>query len=219
MAGAKGLEPSTSCVTGRRSNQLNYAPKGMQYYKRIFTGFTTPRFRKAPMHRLMIFLSLMAALSSQLIASPYQTLGLSIDIPNGWQIVGESKNWVSFVATPQLVTVSITRQISESGAVPTPGAIQQKRASLFFDGWMNLYSRDSTPTENLPLQATARRISAYGKIWLNDQNKPVRRVVIEHYMIKQNVAYTVTIDVMEHNWKRLESQIKTMINSMNNDTL
>ena len=26
MAGTKGLEPSASCVTGRRSNQLNYAP-------------------------------------------------------------------------------------------------------------------------------------------------------------------------------------------------
>ena len=26
MAGWKGLEPSTSCVTGRRSNQLNYHP-------------------------------------------------------------------------------------------------------------------------------------------------------------------------------------------------
>ena len=25
MAGAKGLEPAASCVTGRRSNQLNYS--------------------------------------------------------------------------------------------------------------------------------------------------------------------------------------------------
>jgi hypothetical protein len=25
MAGATGLEPATSCVTGRRSNQANYA--------------------------------------------------------------------------------------------------------------------------------------------------------------------------------------------------
>ena len=26
MAGVKGLEPSAFCVTGRRYNQLNYAP-------------------------------------------------------------------------------------------------------------------------------------------------------------------------------------------------
>jgi hypothetical protein len=27
MAGATGLEPAASCVTGRPSNQLNYVPK------------------------------------------------------------------------------------------------------------------------------------------------------------------------------------------------
>ena len=27
MAGVKGLEPSASCVTGRRSNQLSYIPR------------------------------------------------------------------------------------------------------------------------------------------------------------------------------------------------
>ena len=27
VAGVTGLEPATSCVTGRRSNQLSYTPK------------------------------------------------------------------------------------------------------------------------------------------------------------------------------------------------
>ena len=29
MAGTTGLEPATSCVTGMRSNQLNYVPRGI----------------------------------------------------------------------------------------------------------------------------------------------------------------------------------------------
>ncbi len=33
MAGAKGLEPSAFCVTGRRYNQLNYAPNNFRKLK------------------------------------------------------------------------------------------------------------------------------------------------------------------------------------------
>lgn len=33
MAGAKGLEPSAFCVTGRRYNQLNYAPSNLKEAK------------------------------------------------------------------------------------------------------------------------------------------------------------------------------------------
>jgi hypothetical protein len=29
LAGTTGLEPATSCVTGRRSNRLNYVPAGL----------------------------------------------------------------------------------------------------------------------------------------------------------------------------------------------
>jgi hypothetical protein len=34
MTGATGLEPATSGVTGRRSNQLNYAPAREALYRR-----------------------------------------------------------------------------------------------------------------------------------------------------------------------------------------
>lgn len=38
MAGVKGLEPSTFCVTGRRSNQLSYTPKSDEpVYNRLFS--------------------------------------------------------------------------------------------------------------------------------------------------------------------------------------
>ena len=34
-AGATGLEPATSGVTGRRSNQLNYAPRAVRLYRQV----------------------------------------------------------------------------------------------------------------------------------------------------------------------------------------
>ncbi len=37
MAGVTGLEPATSCVTGRRSNQLSYTPgKGRENVAEVF---------------------------------------------------------------------------------------------------------------------------------------------------------------------------------------
>ena len=42
MAGWTGLEPATSCVTGRRSNQLNYHPVGDK-----FVRFIKDVFRKS----------------------------------------------------------------------------------------------------------------------------------------------------------------------------
>ena len=38
MAGRTGLEPATSGVTGRRSNQLNYRPRKEDRYDEIIIG-------------------------------------------------------------------------------------------------------------------------------------------------------------------------------------
>ena len=39
LAEATGLEPAASCVTGRRSNQLNYAPYSVPRFPRIPKSF------------------------------------------------------------------------------------------------------------------------------------------------------------------------------------
>jgi hypothetical protein len=39
MAGTTGLEPATSDVTGRRSNQLNYVPAMSREYYDISTSY------------------------------------------------------------------------------------------------------------------------------------------------------------------------------------
>ena len=57
MAGATGLEPAASGVTGRRSNQLSYAPigprvqgrhhvsPGVRTVKPTFPGYSAPEYR------------------------------------------------------------------------------------------------------------------------------------------------------------------------------
>ena len=47
-AGATGLEPATSGVTGRRSNQLSYAPSGDGKYANTRTAGAQPVPRWAP---------------------------------------------------------------------------------------------------------------------------------------------------------------------------
>ncbi len=51
MAGATGLEPAASSVTGKRYNQLNYAPAESAEYKRYQSG---PSSEKAKMPPLVI---------------------------------------------------------------------------------------------------------------------------------------------------------------------
>lgn len=42
MAGTTGLEPATSDVTGRRSNQLNYVPAQLGQFHYSMAGGTAP---------------------------------------------------------------------------------------------------------------------------------------------------------------------------------
>ena len=53
MAGTTGLEPATSDVTGRRSNQLNYVPVLAEPFQvnttRTPSGLIGPEFFRAPL--------------------------------------------------------------------------------------------------------------------------------------------------------------------------
>ena len=57
VAGATGLEPAASCVTGRRSNQLNYAPAWDTYCALVYlvpsciARFPLASSRSLPVHQ------------------------------------------------------------------------------------------------------------------------------------------------------------------------
>jgi hypothetical protein len=48
LAGATGLEPAASCVTGRRSNQLNYASAFKKTSALMTLATSALRFPKMP---------------------------------------------------------------------------------------------------------------------------------------------------------------------------
>ena len=66
MAGVTGLEPAASCVTGRRSNQLNYTP---EWWAVRGSNSRHPRCKRG---------ALPAELTAQekKILSPYKTITL-----------------------------------------------------------------------------------------------------------------------------------------------
>ena len=57
MAGVKGLEPSTSCVTGRRSNQLSYTPiQDRHTFNRFFLKLQHFFLKKIKKMQLFLFI-------------------------------------------------------------------------------------------------------------------------------------------------------------------
>ena len=57
LAGATGLEPAASCVTGRRSNQLNYAPAWDNLIAGIIAPSGITRFRLVSSNSLPFLLT------------------------------------------------------------------------------------------------------------------------------------------------------------------
>src|ERR1043165_9629449 len=57
MAGATGLEPAASAVTGQRSNQLSYAPAGVgSSYRRAYTKSRQRHPRPRKLRKSLIYL-------------------------------------------------------------------------------------------------------------------------------------------------------------------
>jgi hypothetical protein len=59
VAGVTGLEPATSCVTGKRSNQLSYTPNKMGNFEKKTELVLTARLRFR-FSAAQVFLNLLA---------------------------------------------------------------------------------------------------------------------------------------------------------------
>jgi hypothetical protein len=80
LAGATGLEPAASCVTGRRSNQLNYAPALDVYILIIVLPIPLLCFRYP-------------SIPSRVVRFP--------SLPSGRAVTGQRSNQLNYVPTRQ----------------------------------------------------------------------------------------------------------------------
>lgn len=138
------------------------------------------------------------------------TIGFSAEIPDHWQISTPTVTFRSFIH-PSIATISVG--VYQFDSTPTPGMVEKIRTTAQFDGWINLFNRPITATENKLANASSGKIVAYGMNRIRESNRIEKRVVIEYYYIRPAQAYFVSLETTEPLWETIQPQFKSFINT------
>jgi len=138
------------------------------------------------------------------------TIGFRVEIPDHWQISTPTVTFRSFIH-PSIATVSVG--VYQFDTTPTPGVVEKIRTASQFDGWINLFNRPLTATENKSANASNGKIVAYGMNRIKEMNRIEKRVVIEYYFIRTSQAYFVSLETTEPLWETIQPQFKSFINT------
>ena len=160
-----------------------------------------------PLYQLLLSLILFISLPISLLAIPIKDalIGFESDISPTWQIISPNATARMFLI-PGTATVSVG--VYTFSTAPTPGMVENRRVSTYYDGWIRLFSRELLEEEALRANATRGAITAYGLNRLESNNEIRKRVTIEYYFTRNMKGYVISIDTTEPNWPIAETSFK-----------
>ena len=226
MAGTNGLEPSTSCVTGRRSNQLNYAParETISYIKKsqftslkikgtlegvdliIFWSF----FMHVMVSFLFVFVFGMGVCHADTFFSKHYKM--NFEVPEQWEVISDKQQKHIYIVHPEkIATINITGYYFEEPV--TANGFQKIRMGGSYDGWINRFEREGTAFESSNANVEESYIAVYSKHQLQEDMTALEIMVGEYYYVKGHNAYTIGIITDQNKWADIQQVIRKVVES------
>lgn len=148
-------------------------------------------------------------IAAKIVVHP--VMHIRVKVPDNWTVTVNTGTDLVMVPTPKIATVSISYYLFDQQV--TPSAIQYRRVGPYFDGWVQLFSRGPKPNELARSRAQDSLLVVYGKPWIDESMLINKRIVMEHYFLRGLRGYVISIDTIESNWTKIDTQVRDILES------
>ena len=142
----------------------------------------------------------------------------SIHFPKGWKRVSlPTANPLYWCHPNRIATVSVS-----SLSVPktaSAGMVMGQRDRGKYEGWIQVFQREGTPSENRQAHAKSSFLSVYGRQTLREDLSIAHWLIAEYCFIYDQTAFILSIQSNQDSWLIIQKDLKSILRSFSIESI